>query len=118
MLFSASYVESFAEHSGEGGLGGYHVFVEQLKIAIPGLLIMMLASHVRIDVYRKLAGVLYVVSLVLMVYVLINPDIKDGKDHIKRWISLFGISIQPSEIAKFSFGFFFAYSATHFKFFL
>lgn len=102
MLFSASYVESFAEHSGEGGLGGYHVFVEQLKIAIPGLLVMMLASHVRIDVYRKLAGVLYVASLVLMVYVLINPDIKDGKEHIKRWISIFGISIQPSEIAKLS----------------
>ncbi len=102
MLFSASYVESYAENSGEGGLGGYQVFVDQLKIAIPGLIIMMLASHVRIDVYRKLAGVLYVFSLILMVYVLINPDIKDGKDHIKRWISIFGVSIQPSEIAKLS----------------
>lgn len=103
MLFSASYVESYADYAGvEDKLGGYQVFVEQLVVAVLGLIVMWIASHVKIDVYRKLAGVLFVVSLVFLVYVLINPDIKDGKDHIKRWVSIFGISIQPSEIAKLS----------------
>lgn len=103
MLFSASYVESYAEYAGnEKKLGGYQVFVEQLVVAVLGLIVMWIASHVKVDVYRKLAGVLLVVSLILLVYVLINPDIKDGKEHIKRWVKILGVSIQPSEIAKLS----------------
>lgn len=103
MLFSASYVESYDVYAGnEKKLGGYQIFVDQLVVAVFGLVVMWIASHVRIDVYRKLAGVLFVFSLILLVYVLINPDIQGDKENIKRWISVFGMSVQPSEIAKLS----------------
>lgn len=119
-LFSASYVESYDENPTtekvmtmqEDGTyveteikvkeakGGYAMFLEQLGVALFGLAVMMAASHVRIDVYRKLAGFMFVISLLLLVYVLINPEIKDDKEDIKRWVNIFGISLQPSEIAK------------------
>lgn len=103
MLFSASYVESYDEFTfdpSKGKFGGYQIFFEQLIVAVIGLVVMWIASHVRVDVYRKLAGVAFVVSLILLVYVLINPEIKDGKENIRRWFSFFGVSVQPSEIAK------------------
>ena len=100
MLFSASYVEAYNESAEDAKFKGYAVFFDQLTVAAGGLFLMWVASHVRVDAYRKLAGFAFVVSFILLVYVLINPEIKDGKENIKRWISIFGVSIQPSEIAK------------------
>lgn len=100
MLFSASYVEAYNESADEAKMKGYSVFFDQLMVAAGGLFVMWVASHIRVDVYRKLAGFMFVISLILLVYVLINPEIKDGKEHIKRWVRILGVSIQPSEIAK------------------
>lgn len=120
-LFSASYVEAYednpktkiveeiqidgtvveVEEEIEKSKGGYTIFFNQLMIALLGLFAMWVASHVRIDVYRKLAGFMFVISLLLLVYVLLNPVVEEGKEHIKRWIKvpIFG-TLQPSEIAK------------------
>ena len=93
-VFSASFASAYYE---DGDPSMY--FRSQLRMAIGGLLIMWLASRVDYQLLRKLAkwGLIGSVILLLMVKI---PGIGVTAKGANRWIRLFGIQFQPSEIAK------------------
>ena len=75
------------------------VFFDQLAFSIAGFLIMFLLSRVDYRNFYDLAYIFYGVTLFLLVLVLVSGRHALGAT---RWFSLFGISFQPSELAKFS----------------
>jgi cell division protein FtsW len=72
---------------------------------------MIGVSFVKTDVFRDMTGFVTVISLLLLVYVLINPYEVPGKEQFKRWVEfpLIG-SFQPSEIAKLALIMFLSFS--------
>ena len=110
MMFSASYVNAMYGISEESG-GAYYYVKNQAVFAIIGVVMMILLSHLKSDIFRQGTGVVTVIALLLLVYVLINPHIVPGKEQFKRWVEIPVIgSFQPSEIAKLAVVMFLAFS--------
>jgi len=104
MVYSASAVTA-AEKLGNG-----LYFLERQLIAA-GVGLVAMAAAVRLG-YRKLARLAFpmlLVSIVLLVLVLI-PGVGATVGGAKRWLRLPGISVQPAEIAKFTWVVYLAYS--------
>lgn len=98
MVLSASNVLSYQQNDGNG----YAIFVKQAIVAALGVGIMIFASRLRPALFRKLATVALIASLVLLVAVLI-PGIGSGVHGQRNWIELGGpFRLQPSEFAKFA----------------
>lgn len=98
MMFSASYVNAW--NSSKSEFDPYYYFKRQAVFAVVGIVLMLAASFIKPDFYRDCSGLIYLISLVLLVYVLINPAKIEGKEEFKRWIDLGFTNFQPSEIAK------------------
>jgi rod shape determining protein RodA len=64
-----------------------------------GLVLMFVVAFVPIWFWRNMAGVAYIVSVLLLVYVELFGDIGMGA---QRWIDLGFIRLQPSEMTKFT----------------
>src|SRR5262249_37222663 len=104
MVYSASAVIA-AEKQGNG----FYFLERQLLAAFVGLVVM--AAAVRLG-YRRLARLAYpmlLLSIVLLVLVLI-PGVGTVVGGARRWLRLPGLSLQPAEIAKFTWGVYLAYS--------
>lgn len=69
---------------------------------LPGLVGMFVLSRVPYDVWRKMAGILLIVSIVLLVLVFI-PGIGADFGTARSWISIGGFNFQPAEIVKLTF---------------
>ena len=98
MMFSASYVA--ARNGADTNYNPYYYFINQLKFAAIGIVVMLLVSRLKVDLFRSFSGLIGLVSLILLIYVLINPKIIAGKEESKRWIDLGVMDYQPSELAK------------------
>ncbi len=104
MVYSASAVTA-AEKQGDG----FYFLKRQLLAAGVGLVAM--AAAVRLG-YRRLARLAYpmlLLSIVLLVMVLI-PGVGTVVGGARRWLRLPGLSLQPAEIAKFTWVIYLAYS--------
>jgi cell division protein FtsW len=104
MVYSASAVTA-QEKTGNG----FYFLQRQLVAACVGLLAMAAALKLG---YRRLARLAYpllVVTLVLLVLVRI-PGVGTLVGGARRWIRFPGVSIQPAEIAKFTWVVYLAYS--------
>lgn len=111
MMFSASYVNAWYDSSYPVNNDPYYYVKNQILFAVIGIVIMIGVSFIRTDVYRNFTGLITVVSLLLLVYVLINPYIIPGKEQFKRWMEFPIIgSFQPSEVAKLALIMFLAFS--------
>lgn len=110
MMFSASYSYSYY-YFGDS----LYYFKRQLTFAVLGLLVMALVSRINVEVWKKVASPLLLVTFALLVVVLfVTPAA--GFEEFHRWINLGPVSFQPSEIAKFSIILYFAYSMDkHYK---
>ncbi len=98
MMFSASYV--YAWYNAKENDPFFYI-KNQLKFAAIGIVLMLIVSHIKPEIFRDCAGFVMVISFFLLVYVLIDPYIIPGKEEFKRWVELPLIgSFQPSEIAK------------------
>lgn len=94
MLFSASYPYAL-QNEGDS----YYFFKRQLAFAVVGVIVMLVASKLNYEYLKKIEKPLLVVTLGLLVLVLFyHTDVKD----FKRWIPLGPITLQPSDIAKFT----------------
>jgi len=93
MVFSASYATSLKE---EGS--SFAIVTKQALVVGAGVFIMLVASYVDYHIYRNFKWVIYAVSLLLMVYALTFPH----ESGARRWFYIGTISVQPSEIMKFS----------------
>ena len=75
----------------------YSFFKKQLIFFLIGLLLFFLFKKININILYKYSLVIYIISILLLIYVLFFGNVINGS---KSWINIFGISIQPSEFAK------------------
>jgi len=78
-------------------IDSYHFIKRQALFLVPAMVLMLAVSALSPRMVRRVALILFGVSLVLMIATLfIGLEAKGAR----RWISLFGFSIQPSEFLK------------------
>ncbi len=92
MMFSASYARAFYEE----GSSTYY-FARQGGFALAGIALMWFISRINYQWWRVVAVPVLVGAVVLLMLVLLIGSKGGGA---KRWIVLFGIRFQPSELAK------------------
>ena len=108
MMFSASYVYAWYNAAENDP---YYYIKNQLFFAVIGVVLMILVSFINTDIFRDSAGLVMVISFLLLVYVLINPYEIPGKEEFKRWVEIPLIgSFQPSEVAKLALIMYMAFS--------
>ena len=96
MVFSASYY--YAQHYSGANNDSFYYLKRQLVYLLIGYPLMLLISLINYRVVERLRSVFMAISLILLVAVLLwGQDLNGGK----RWLNIAGISIQPSELAKF-----------------
>ncbi|MFK0687310.1 putative lipid II flippase FtsW [Mesorhizobium sp. IMUNJ 23033] len=79
------------------GLDSFHFATRQIIFTVPALGVMLAVSFLESRQIRRVALAMLCIMLVLMVVVLyIGVEVKGAR----RWISLVGLSIQPSEFLK------------------
>ncbi|MBZ9765904.1 putative lipid II flippase FtsW [Mesorhizobium sp. CA6] len=79
------------------GLDSFHFATRQIIFTIPALIVMLAVSFLEARQIRRMSLVMICIMLVLMVAVLyIGVEVKGAR----RWVSLAGLSIQPSEFLK------------------
>ena len=100
MLLSASYPTAYYHED-----NSFYYFSRQLIFAAIGVVAMLIASKLDVKIYKDLLYKLIIpASLILLVVVLFyNTGKKTANgETFKRYIPIFGITFQPSEIAKFA----------------
>ena len=96
MIFSASYY--YAQHYSGANNDSFYYLKRQLIYLLLGYPVMLLVSMIDYRLIERLRSVFLAVSIILLVAVLIwGQDLNGGK----RWLPVAGITIQPSELAKF-----------------
>ena len=79
------------------GLGSFHFATRQIIFTLPAAAVMIAVSFLDSRQIRRMALVMLGIMLVMMVAVLfIGVEVKGAR----RWVSLAGVSIQPSEFLK------------------
>lgn len=93
MLYSISY------HIGQTKYGNDMFFLrKQLIFAVGGFWLMLLVSNVKYTVYKKYSKHIFVGAIILMLLVQTPLGVEAGGS--ARWLNLFGIQFQPSELMK------------------
>lgn len=96
MIFSASYY--YAQHYSGANNDSFYYLKRQLVYLLIGYPVMLLVSMIDYRIIERLRSVFLAISIVLLIAVLLwGQDLNGGK----RWLNIAGISIQPSELAKF-----------------
>jgi hypothetical protein len=82
------------------GLDPFHFFSRHVMFLAPSCLVLLGVSFLSPRAIRRSALLIFAVSIILIVVTLaIGPEVKGSR----RWITLLGVNIQASEIAKPSF---------------
>ncbi|MBM6715460.1 cell division protein FtsW [Gemmiger formicilis] len=93
MLFSSSYVTAYYRFDDI-----YHYIAPQAILAVVGVVLMFLISNIDYHSLRHLYWHMYVILMILLVWALFSQEYNG----VHRWVTLFGTTLQPSEIAKFA----------------
>lgn len=94
MLFSASYPYAYYYKD-----SSYHYFIRQILFAVAGLVAMLLMSKINYKILKAIYKPVFVVTIALLVIVLFHHT---NVQNFKRWIPLGPVTIQPSDLAKFT----------------
>lgn len=94
MLFSASYPYAYYYKD-----SSYYYFIRQILFAVAGLVAMILMSKINYKILKAIYKPVFVVTIALLVIVLFHHT---NVQNFKRWIPLGPVSIQPSDLAKFT----------------
>ena len=97
MLFSASYPYAY-QNDGDS----YFYFKRQLVFAFVGVPIMLFVSKLNYKWLKVIRYPLYIVTILLLILVLFYHTDLGREEDFRRWIPLGPITIQPSDIAKFT----------------
>jgi len=96
MVLSASSVSAFAQY------GDSFLFVQrQAAYAVVGVGVLLVASRMRPQAWRRLAWPLLLITLVMLAFVLV-PSAGIEAYGSSRWFQLGPVTVQPSELAKLS----------------
>ncbi|MBW1721428.1 MAG: rod shape-determining protein RodA [Deltaproteobacteria bacterium] len=79
--------------------GGSQIFLKQIYWFIIGFAVLLVMTTFDYHLLERLAYPVYLVSIGLLILVFVVGDIRSGS---QRWISLGGLAVQPSELAKLS----------------
>ena len=96
ILFSTS---SFPAHKSFGD--AYYYTKKQSFFVFIGLILLILGTQIPYQIWKTLAWPLYVLSLLLLCLVF-APLIGREAGGAQRWITFYGFSYQPSDLAKFT----------------
>ena len=94
MLFSASYPYAYYYKD-----SSYYYFIRQILFAVAGLVAMLLMSIINYKLLKAIYKPVFVVTIALLVIVLFHHT---NVQNFKRWIPLGPVTIQPSDLAKFT----------------
>ncbi len=84
-------------------LGQFYFVHRQLVFLIISAFIMLIIANLPYSRLKQFISLVFIITILLMVFVLfLGEEVKGAK----RWLSIFGVSIQPSEIMKPIFIFF------------
>ncbi len=101
-VIGAIFIYSASNYSAEATYNDPFYFVKKQVVGILlGVVAMIFTANFRCDKLKKFCIPLSVASFVLLLLVFV-PGIGIENYGAKRWIGVGGISVQPSEIAKFS----------------
>jgi len=103
MVYSASSYSAEYKYKNE-----YFFLFKQLFGVVLGIFGMLFCAFIDYHSLKKFRYVILAVSVVLLVLVFV-PGFGVQSYGANRWVNLFGISVQPSEIAKFALVLFLAY---------
>ncbi len=92
MIFSASYARAYFNTGNSA-----HYFVRQAIFAVAGVAIMIVVGRLNYFIWYRTATLILLAAIFLLVLV---PLIGVEHNGAKRWLRLFGIEFQPSEVAK------------------
>lgn len=100
MLFSASYPYAYYKNNHDS----YYYFTRQFVFAVVGLVAMAVMSKINYKWLRVVSVPLLAVTILLLIIVLFyHTDVGGaGDSSFKRWIPIGSITLQPSDIAKFT----------------
>ena len=93
-LFSASYQYAYYYKD-----SSYYYFIRQILFAVAGLVAMLLMSKINYKILKAIYKPVFVVTIALLVIVLFHHT---NVQNFKRWIPLGPVTIQPSDLAKFT----------------
>ncbi|MAZ55586.1 MAG: hypothetical protein CMP54_01100 [Flavobacteriales bacterium] len=82
--------------------GGYDSLATHITHLIMGLGLIFIFSRFNYKYFTNLSFILLIISVILLLWILINPSSYRGDILAGRWIKLGFISFQPSELAKYS----------------
>lgn len=94
MVFSASSAFAVSKYGDR-----FYFIRNQIFFASCGLVLMLVATHIDDRLLKKIAPIVYLVSVLLLAAVLV---IGTAAGVAKRWIYIGSFSFQPTEIAKFA----------------
>ena len=108
MLLSASYPSAYYNLDPNIDTGGdpYYYFQRQLVFAVMGLVAMFIISKIDYQRFRWMSLLVLGAAVVLML--LVFTPLGGTGGGARRWVTIFGIRFQPSEIAKIGIIMFFA----------
>ncbi len=111
MMFSASYASAISE----GRNGTYYAF-NQIGFAAGGLVVMFILSKVDYHLFQNkfIAFSLFGVCTAMLIIIQIEPlGLGVTINESTRWIKIFGVQFQPSEVMKLSIIILFSLMITH-----
>ena len=94
MVYNASVIEAFDLFSDK-----YHFLKLQSIWAMVGLAALISLTYIPLGLIKKIAPIALLINIILLILVLI-PGISDVTHGARRWISLFGFNLQPTELIK------------------
>ena len=94
MIYSTSFYAASTQYDGDG----LYFFKKQAVSVALGLFVMFVVSFVPVTFFKKCTLLIYLGSFASVLMVL--TSLAHSSHGATRWIYIFGISIQPAEIAK------------------
>ena len=94
MIYSTSFYAASTQYDGDG----LYFFRKQAISVALGLFVMFVVCFVPVSLYKKFSLFVYIASFVSILLVL--SSLAHSSHGATRWVYIFGISIQPAEIAK------------------
>jgi cell division protein FtsW len=94
MVFSASHATALADYN-----DSFYFLKRQMGWLGIGFVVMLIFAYADWRPIKRFAGLLFALSLIPLILVLV-PGLGINAGGASRWISLFGIPFQPSELAK------------------
>lgn len=98
MVYSSSI--AMAEVDKDTGFKSNYFLIRHAIFLVVGCFAAFVSFNIPTETWRKYAPILFIIGIVLLILVLI-PGIGREVNGSRRWLSLFVINLQPSELVKY-----------------